>query len=69
MINLELKSKRLELGYSIDDVESALKIKRDYILAIENGNAEEILPKAYIEGYVRLYARYLNLTNQDIALS
>ncbi len=59
-----LRNKRIELGISIDEVEQFLKIRKKYLIAIEEGD-ESVLPgKTYFVGYLRNYANYLQV-DQD----
>ncbi len=59
-----LKNRRLELGISLDEAEQYLKIRKKYLVAIEEGD-ERVLPgKTYFIGYLRNYANYLE-ADQD----
>ncbi len=54
-----LKNKRIELGISLEEAEQFLKIRKKYIVAIEEGD-ESVLPgKTYFVGYLRNYANFL----------
>jgi cytoskeleton protein RodZ len=61
-----LRGERATAGKSIEDVQSELKINAKYIHAIEEGDLLAFDTKGFIAGYVRSYARYLNL-DDDIA--
>lgn len=59
-----LKNRRIELGISLDEAEQFLKIRKKYLIAIEEGD-ESVLPgKTYFVGYLRNYATYLE-ADQD----
>jgi cytoskeletal protein RodZ len=59
-----LKNRRLELGISLEDAEQYLKIRKKYLIAIEEGD-ESVLPgRTYFVGYLRNYANYLE-ADQD----
>ncbi len=59
-----LKNRRIELGISLEEAELALKIRKKYLAAIEEGD-ESVLPgKTYFIGYLRNYANYLQI-DQD----
>ena len=61
-----LKNRRLELGISLDEVEQYLKIRKKYLVGIEEGN-ENILPgRTYFIGYLRNYANYLEADQEYI---
>ena len=56
-----MRGERATLGKSLLDVQRDLKIKAAYIAAIENADADAFETKGFIAGYVRSYARYLNI--------
>jgi len=56
-----LKEKRLEKGLVLDDVADAMKIRKKYIEALENGNYSEIPDKVYTKSFLKIYADYLGL--------
>ena len=61
-----LSLRRQASGTSIEEVSKALNIKKDYIVAIEN-NQLEILPgKIYSSGFIRSYAKFLELDPDEI---
>ena len=61
LLGEELRGERATLGKSLLQVQKDLKIKAAYISAIENCDLEAFPNKGFIAGYVRAYARYLNL--------
>ncbi len=56
-----LRGERATLGKSCSDVQKDLKIKAIYIKAIESCDLQGFENKSFIAGYVRTYARYLDL--------
>lgn len=56
-----IRGERATLGKTLEDVENDLRIKKVYIEAIENADADAFTSKGFISGYVRSYARYLGL--------
>jgi len=61
-----LKNRRLELGISLDEAEQYLKIRKKYLVGIEEGN-ESILPgRTYFIGYLRNYANYLEADQEYV---
>jgi cytoskeleton protein RodZ len=56
-----LRGERATAGKSLADVQSDLKIGVKYIAAIEEGDLSVFDTQGFIAGYVRSYARYLNL--------
>jgi hypothetical protein len=56
-----LRGERATMGKSLLDVQRELKIKAAYIAAIENADPSAFDTPGFIAGYVRSYARYLNM--------
>lgn len=56
-----MRGERATLGKSLLDVQRELKIKATYIAAIENADPLAFETPGFIAGYVRSYARYLEL--------
>lgn len=56
-----LRGERATVGKSLLDVQRELKIKATYIAAIENADPSAFESPSFIAGYVRSYARYLEL--------
>ncbi|KIN71772.1 helix-turn-helix domain-containing protein [Sulfitobacter guttiformis] len=56
-----MRGERATLGKSLLDVQRELRIKASYIAAIENSDPDAFDTPGFIAGYVRSYARYLNM--------
>lgn len=56
-----MRGERATMGKSLLDVQRELKIKAAYIAAIENVDPTAFDTPGFIAGYVRSYARYLNM--------
>ena len=56
-----MRGERATMGKSLLDVQSELRIKASYIAAIENADPSAFDTPGFIAGYVRSYARYLNM--------
>lgn len=56
-----MRGERATMGKSLLDVQRELKIKATYIAAIENSDPSAFETPGFIAGYVRSYARYLQL--------
>ncbi len=61
-----MRGERATMGKSLLDVQRELKIKASYIAAIENADPSSFETPGFIAGYVRSYARYLNM-DPDVA--
>lgn len=56
-----MRGERATMGKSLLDVQRELRIKASYISAIENCDPDAFDTPGFIAGYVRSYARYLNM--------
>lgn len=56
-----LRRGRLQYGMSIPEVEHALRIRREHLEALENSNFAALPGRAYVIGFVRTYAEFLQL--------
>lgn len=57
----EMRGERATLGKSLMDVQRELRIKASYIAAIENADLSSFDSLSFVAGYVRSYARYLDM--------
>lgn len=62
----ELRGERATLGKSLLDVQRDLRVKAAYIAAIEDAELDVFPNPAFVPGYVRSYARYLNLDADEV---
>jgi cytoskeletal protein RodZ len=62
----KLREVRLEKGLTLEDVAKSTKIKTEFLEYIEEGKYEKIPPVSYAYGFVRSYARFLNLPEEEI---
>ncbi len=63
----KLRETRTASHQDLDDIANALRIRYDYLLAIEEGRFEDLPGPTYAVGFVRAYADYLKLDPEDIA--
>ncbi len=56
-----MRGERATMGKSLLDVQRELRIRASYIAAIENCDPSAFETQGFIAGYVRSYARYLNM--------
>lgn len=61
MSSLPLKQARIEAGKTIEEVASHLKIKKQYLVALEEEKLELLPAEVYAKGYLKLYSKYLGL--------
>lgn len=61
----EMRGERATLGKSLLDVQRDLRIKATYLAAIENCDPSVFQTPGFIAGYVRSYARYLEMDPEE----
>ena len=64
-----MRGERATLGKSLLDVQRELRIKANYIAAIENADPDALDTPGFIAGYVRSYARYLGMNPDETFLT
>jgi cytoskeleton protein RodZ len=62
----ELREARLALGASVEDMAAQLRIRRVYLVALEEGRLKDLPAPAYAIGFVRNYAGALGLDVNDM---
>jgi len=65
-IGQKLEEARNRKGISIREAQECTKIRGDYLSAFEANNFDIKLPEVYLRGFVRLYARFLDLDQESI---
>lgn len=61
-----LRDRREALGLSVDDVAHDLRLHPKLVRALEENDAEQLPPPAFVLGYLRNYARLVELPEQEI---
>lgn len=61
-----LRDKRLEQGYTLEHVEKAIKIKKDFLIAIEENRYKDLPSDTYAAGFVKNYGQYLGISEQKL---
>ncbi len=60
------KSKRKELNLSLKEVENATSIRTSHLEAIEEGKNDRFLSPVYMLGFMRQYAKFLELDGDKL---
>ena len=56
-----LRRRREEMGLSLDDMAASTRVRKTYLQALEEENLGALPGSAYAVGFLRIYARQLNL--------
>ncbi|MUK58632.1 helix-turn-helix domain-containing protein, partial [Pseudomonas aeruginosa] len=56
-----LKGRRERLGMTLTELEQRTGIKREMLVNIENNEFDQLPNKNYSEGFIRKYARVVNI--------
>lgn len=64
-----LKNRRLEKKYSLEEISSQTKIQLSILKSLEEGRQENLKNKTYTKGFLRQYARALQLNPDDVIAS
>ncbi len=51
---------------SLADIESAIRVRQKYLIALEDGNYAALPPAAIARGFLRNYARFLGLEPEEV---
>ena len=62
----KLRDERQSRGLSLSDVSGATKIRVEFLSAIEKGEYEKLPSSSYAQGFVRNYAKFLGLSENEI---
>ena len=56
-----LREERIRKGLSIDDVVASIKIRKSFVVAIEEGKFQELPSESYALGFVKNYGSFLGI--------
>ena len=65
-IGQKLEEARNRKGISLREASESTKIRGDYLSAFESSSFDIKLPEVYLRGFVRLYARFLDLDQEAV---
>jgi len=61
-----LRERREEHQWSLDEVTQRTRIRRDYLMALEEGNYAALPADVHVRGFLRNYAQVLGLSFQEV---
>jgi cytoskeleton protein RodZ len=66
-IGVEMRAARIRVGAELSDIAQKLRISQAYLEAIEEGRFDELPGHVYVFGFLKTYARFLEL-DEDIVV-
>lgn len=66
-LGMKLRQAREQKGYSIGEVAERLKLSARQIEGLESGNYEGMPELVFVRGFLRTYARFLGLDEQEVS--
>lgn len=61
-----LKETREAKLYTLEHVEKATKIRKELLEALENDDYEKLPPSTFVQGFIKNYARFLNIDSNKL---
>ena len=61
-----LKKARLEKRFTLEEIEDKIKIRKKYLIALEENAWNKLPSLAYIKGFLRNYCNFLNLKSDEM---
>ncbi|MFD1466145.1 helix-turn-helix domain-containing protein [Lapidilactobacillus mulanensis] len=65
-VGKRLRSARIEKGYTLDDLQQITKIQKRYLIAIEEGNFDQLPGDFYVRAFIKQYAETVGLDSADL---
>ncbi|MDD3607805.1 MAG: DUF4115 domain-containing protein [Candidatus Moranbacteria bacterium] len=62
----KLRQSREKAGIDLAEIAKNTRIKLDYLEKIERDNFDELPPDVYVKGFLKSYAKYLGLNEQEV---
>ncbi|MGJ7586532.1 helix-turn-helix domain-containing protein [Staphylococcus shinii] len=66
LVGQTLKGRRERLGMTLNELESRTQIKRQTLVMIENNDFESLKKAEYAEGFIRKYAKAVNIDSVQL---
>lgn len=61
-----LKEERERKFYTLEEVEKATKIRKEFLEALEKGEYQRLPPATFIQGFIKNYGKFLGLDEQKL---
>jgi len=60
-----LQAARISAGYTVDDIASKMHLSNAILTSLEENDFDEITAPIFVKGYLRAYAKIVNLDEND----
>lgn len=61
-----LRDARIAKGISVDEVANAIKVRKDYVIALEANKFDTFDSPVYAKGFLKLYSSYLSVPTEKV---
>lgn len=61
-----LKEGREQKVYTLEQVEKAIKIRKEFLVALETDNYKKLPPPTFVRGFIKNYANFLGLDSSKL---
>lgn len=61
-----LKEERERKFYTLDEIEKATKIRKEFLEALEQGQYLKLPPPTFVQGFIKNYGRFLGLNSEKL---
>ncbi|KRK72601.1 helix-turn-helix domain-containing protein [Lacticaseibacillus nasuensis] len=65
-IGQKLRAARIEKGYTLDDLQQITKIQKRYLIAIEEGNFDQLPGDFYVRAFIKQYAETVGIDSDAL---
>ena len=61
-----LKEEREKKFYTLEEVEKSTKIRKELLLALEEGQYDKLPPATFVQGFIKNYGKFLGLNTEKL---
>ncbi len=61
-----LRETREDKLYTIEDVEKAIKIRKELLVALESDDYSKLPPSTFVQGFIKNYSKFLDLDSEKL---
>lgn len=61
-----LKEEREKKFYTLDEIEKVTKIRKELLIALEEGQYQKLPPSTFVQGFIKSYGKFLGLKTENL---